>query len=135
MHVRIRVEPSRLSVAGIGELTVCPDLDALARYLTAMLRDEPRDKAFRNIILVSDDGATKRAIPARRDLLLESCSMPIIVVPSKAIATCRRRFAFLPIRKLGTKFKSTLLSSQSDGTVTLSVWGMFEVECPNAVFF
>ena len=77
MHVRIRVEPSRLSVVGIGELTVCPDLDALARYLTAMLRDEPRDKAFRNIILVLD-GATNFPIrydsdvpitPALRDLL------------------------------------------------------------------
>jgi hypothetical protein len=33
-----------LSVAGIDEVTVFPDLDGLGRYLTAVLRDESRDK-------------------------------------------------------------------------------------------
>jgi len=35
-----------LSLAGIDELTVFPDLDGLGRYLTAMLRDEPRKQAI-----------------------------------------------------------------------------------------
>jgi hypothetical protein len=35
-----------LSVAGIDELTVFPDLDGLGRYLTGMLRDESRNKSI-----------------------------------------------------------------------------------------
>jgi FRG domain len=35
-----------LLLAGVDELTVFPDLDGLGRYLTAMLRDESRDKSI-----------------------------------------------------------------------------------------
>lgn len=35
-----------LSLAGIDEVTVFPDLDGLGRYLTAMLRDEERKRAI-----------------------------------------------------------------------------------------